>query len=343
VNRLACTAWPRAIPADGRAEASIFCVASGEKGDPADRARVTLAASKGTVGPLAPGRAGSGLQQARLRAPRGGGGEPVIVRAAYPDAGAASHDEVRVTLATGAPARIVARVREPVPHGAAVAAEAEVRDARGDLVGRPSGPPGATTGFVASDRFVAAAGGLRQDAALSFALPPGEEAATLALRGGSSGWIAEARTVDARPAEGVALRFADGAAVRTDARGEARTAGGGARMTVVGPGGLRAAAWVGIAPPPEPVAIATTAPVALRPPTPVDVIASVEGGSVRWHVEGADGKPIRGRKVLLRSGDVVLGPAERDGDGGRAAIVRGRGLVGVVDAETGIAAVVEVP
>jgi hypothetical protein len=342
VNRLACTAWPRAIPADGRAEASIFCVASGEKGDPADGAKLGLAASKGTVGPLAPGRAGTGLQQARLRAPRGGGGEPVLVRAAYPDAGAASHDEVRVSLATGAPARIVARVREPVPHGAAVAAETEVRDPRGDVVGRASGPPGATTGFVASDRFVAAAGGLRQDAPLSFALPPGAEAATLALRGEGSGWIAEARTVDARPAQGVELRFANGAVVRTDARGEARIASGDARMTAVGPGGLRVAGWSGIVPPPEPVAIATNAPVALRPPAPVDVIASVEGGAVRWRVEGADGKPIPGRKVLLRSGEVELGPAERDGDGGRAAILRGRGLVGVVDAATGIAAVVEV-
>jgi hypothetical protein len=343
VNRLACSAWPRAIPADGRSEASIFCVASGERGLPADGARLTLSASKGTTGPLAPVRAGSALQRARFRAPRGGGGGDVVLSAAYPEAGAASRDEVRVSLATGAPARIVARVPEPVPHGSAVVAETEVRDARGDLVARPSGPPGATVGFVAPDRFVAAGRGVRQEAPLSVALPPGDEAATLVLRPGArGGWIAEARTVDARPAQGIEVRFGDGAVARTDARGEARTASAARRETAVAARGARAAGWIGIVPPPDPVELATTVPVALRPPAPVDVTASVDGRSVRWRVEGADGKPLRGRKVLLRSPEVELGPPERDGDGGRAAIVRGRGFVAVVDAETGIAAVVEV-
>jgi hypothetical protein len=75
----------------------------------------------------------------------------------------------------------------------------------------------------------------------------------------------------------------------------------------------------------------------------VDVVASVDGKAVRWRIVGADGKPIPARRVLLRSGEVELGPVEADGDGGRASIRKGHGLVAVVDAASGVAAIVEVP
>jgi hypothetical protein len=91
------------------------------------------------------------------------------------------------------------------------------------------------------------------------------------------------------------------------------------------------------------VELATVVGVALRPPAPVDVVASVDGKAVRWRVVGLDGRPIPARQILLRSGEVELGPAEADGDGGRAAIRKGHGLVAVVDAASGVAAVVEVP
>ncbi|HEX9307298.1 MAG TPA: hypothetical protein VF894_07405 [Anaeromyxobacter sp.] len=342
VDRLACTAWPRTLPADGRAEASVWCVASTPAGAPAEGAQLALGVSPGEVGPLA--RVRGPLQRAQYRAPAGGGGADAVVRATYPEGGAASRDEVRIALVSGAPAEIVARLaHEPVPRGATVPAETAVRDARGDLLGRPAGPSGAKEGFVAPDKFVAATAGAVQHAPLAFALPAGTELASLALRREGRSWVAEARTADGRPAAGVRLRFGGGAEATTDARGEARENGTADRETVVGPGGVRAAGWAGIAPPGARFELARTVEVALRPPSPVDVFASVEAGAIRWRVEDSGGRPLAERRVTLRAEGVELGPAERDGDGGRAAIRRGRGLVAVEDAETGVAAVVEVP
>ncbi len=344
VDRLACAAWPRLVPADGRAEASVWCVASTSAGLPAQGARLVLGASAGDAGPLAPVPGRGPLQRARWRAPAGGGGGDAVLRATYPDGGSSSRDEVRIGLAAGVPAEIVARVaREPVPYGAAAAAETAVRDGHGDVLGRPSGPPGATTGFVAPDRFVAAAAGEVQEAELSFALAPGSDAATLSLRAVPGGWLAEARTVDARPAAGVPLAFGGGGTATTDLRGEARVPGAGPRETVVAPSGARATGFAGAPPPPAPFEVARKVRIALRPPTAVDVLASIEGGVLRWRVEDGDGRPLPSRRVLLRAAGVELGPVERDGDGGRAAVRRGHGLVAVEDPETGVAALVEVP
>ncbi|HSN89793.1 MAG TPA: hypothetical protein VLS93_01075, partial [Anaeromyxobacteraceae bacterium] len=108
-----------------------------------------------------------------------------------------------------------------------------------------------------------------------------------------------------------------------------------------GPGGLRAAGWAGLGPPPAPYAIERTVAVAVGPPLPVDVVAWVAGGDLRWRLEDPPGTPRPGRRVLLRSAGVALGPPEPDGAGGRARIEGGRGTVAVVDAESGVAAVVE--
>jgi hypothetical protein len=250
---------------------------------------------------------------------------------------------VHVALATLSPAEIAVRVPEPVPLGATVAAEVVVRDPNGDAVGVPSGPAGAAAGFVASDRFVARKepGDFRQAAPLAFALAAGEDVATLTLRREGPSFVAEARTVDARPAAGVPLRFGSGAAATTDARGEARVPAVGPVETVVAANGARAAGFDGAAPPPVPFEISRTVIVSLRPPTPVDVIAHVQGGVLRWRVE-QEGRPLAARAVALRSGAVLLGPAEKEGDGGRAAIRGGTGLVAVVDEATGVSAVVEV-
>jgi hypothetical protein len=236
-------------------------------------------------------------------------------------------------------------LREPVPAGSTAPAESAVRDARGDLLGRAAGPPGATEGFVAPDRFVARREppGGRQEAPLLFALEPGREAATVTLALEGEEWVARARTIDGRPASGVPLRFGSGAEAATDARGEARAPGRGEAETVHGPGGLRAAGWAGLEPPPAPFAIERTVAVAIGPPIPVDVVAWVEAGFVRWRLEDPPGTARPGRPVLLRSAGVALGPPQPDGAGGRARIEAGRGTIAVVDAETGVAAVVEVP
>lgn len=343
IDRLACAGWPRALPADGRSFSAIWCVGSTASGAPAPDARLRLSASSGDVTPLAPFR--GALQRARFRAPAGGGGWDAVLSAAYPDGGAASADTIRIALATGAPAEISAKVeREPVPLGASVPAEVLVRDGNGDVVGRASGPPGAKEGFVSPDRFVARAvpGDFVQQAPVAFALAPGPDVARLSLRRRGAEWLAEARTVDARPAAAVLLGFGPGAAARTDARGEARNPAAGPAGAVIAANGARAAGWQGIEPPAAPFEIARTVAVALRPPSPVDVIATVEGGMLRWRVEDAGGRVLPGRRVTLRAGAVDLGPAEQDGDGGRASIRGGRGTVAVVDAESGAAAIVEV-
>jgi hypothetical protein len=204
------------------------------------------------------------LARVAYRAPRGGAGtrEAVTLREA---AGAAS--EVTLELAGGAPERIaVVLGRDPVPLGATVPARADVLDARGDLIGRAAAPPGAKLGFVAPDRFVArpARGDGRQHAPLAFSLPPGPDVATLSLARQGRSWVAVARTVDARPAAGVPLRFGSGAEVATDARGEARAPARGAHETVVAANGARAAGWEGVTPPEAPFEILQALDVRLK-------------------------------------------------------------------------------
>ena len=347
VNRLACEAWPRAVPADGRSSAAVWCVASSEGGTPEAGAKLALSARPGEISAASPFR--GALQRATFQAPRGGAGTEAVLTASYPDAGPASGDELRVGLVPGAPAEIAAEVAaEPVPLGAAVAARTAVRDVNGDVVGSPSGPPGTREGFVAPDRFVARTepGDYVQRAPLSFALPPGKEVATLSLRRERGAWIAAARTVEARPAAGTPLRFGSGATAVTDARGEARAPALGAHETVTAANGARAAGFEGFAPPSSPFELARTVTVALRPSSPVDVVAGVEGGWVHWRILDPGGKPLPGRDVVLKAKGILFGPPERDADGGRAPlrVLPGEhGPVAVVDAATGVAAVVEVP
>jgi hypothetical protein len=344
VSRLACEVWPRTVPADGRSRAAVWCVASSAAGEAEPGARIALSARAGDVSAATPFR--GALQRATYRAPRGGGGTEAGLVATYPEGGPASRDEIRLALATGAPAEIVADVPgQPVALGSTVPAQTAVRDANGDLVGRPSAPRGATVGFVAPDRFVAPAepGDYVARAPLAFALSPGGEVAMLSLRSEGGQWIAVARTVDARPAAGVALRFGSGATATTDARGEARVPAHGPRETVTAPSGARVAGFEGLAPPPAPFEIAKTVAVGLRPPAPVDVLARVEGGFLRWRIVDAGGGALPGRAVALRARGVALGPPERDAEGGRAELRGGRGTVAVVDVTTGIASVVEVP
>ena len=344
VDRLACAAWPRAMPADGSSTATLWCVASGPGGEPAADARLVLSTPAGVLAPPAPFR--GALQRAAFRAPRGGGGREVVISAAYPEGGAASVDRITMALASGPPTVLAATVAgEPVALGATVPAETAARDANGDLVGRPAAPPGSTEGFVAPDRFVArrTPGDYVQRAPLVLALAPGTAAASLSLHREGEVWVTEARTVDGRPAAGVALRFGSGAAATTDERGEARVRAAGPRETVRAENGARAAGFEGFSPPARPFEIAGTVAVALRPPAPVDVSARVEGGFLRWRVVDPAGRALAGRNVEVRGRGVELGPPERDGDGGRARVRGGRGTVAVVDADTGIAAVVEVP
>lgn len=341
LRHVGCAAWPAFLPADGRSEAAVFCLAADVRGRPSERPRLSAGARLGRV--TAFEAAGEGLQRARYSAPRGGGGKADSLVVSYPAAGPASTLELPLPLATGPPASIGWSLeREPVPPGMSVAARTWARDERGDPLPPPSGPPGAVEGFVAPGRFVArtAPGDWVQPAELRLALPPSGAVAALWLSPEGGEWVATARDVDGRPSAGVPLRFGSGQVATSDAQGVARVQAGGDAETVQTAGGARAAAWRGHEVRAPPASLATVVLVSLAPEMPVDVRASLEGGALRWLVTGSDGRPIAGRPVRLLSTGPTLGPAEPDGEGGRCRLA-GRGTVTVVDVESGVAAVVE--
>jgi len=343
VDRLACAAWPRALPADGASEAALWCAAAEAAGAPASHPQIVIEASTGSL--MATEEVRQGLLRARYRPPLGGGAAEARLVARYPAGGKASTEEVRIALGAGAPAEIyVALEREPLLPGTAVAARTEVRDARGAVLGKPQVTPGSTEGFVSPDRFVARRepGDWVQRSHLAFTLAPAERLASVALRRRGTEWVAEARSHDARPVPGMALRFGSGRTATTDVHGEAVEPAAGASETVTGPEGVRAAAWEGLEPPAAPTAIAREVEVRLRPAAPVDVLARVEGRTLRWRVEGREGAALSGREVVLTARGVEVGAPERDGIEGKAALGPGQGTVAVVDVETGVAAVVEV-
>jgi hypothetical protein len=339
VPRVACAVEPPRLPADGHATASVTCTVAAPDGKPRAGGRLELEASRGTVTAI---RWEGGLARATYRAPRGGaGGASLTVR--WPEAGAAGRLQVPLTLTAGAPAAFEWRVAgEPLRPGEAAPATAVALDERGDPLG-PAVVDAGPGSSMADGRLVARAdlGDGVQRIALAFALPPAPEAARLSLRQEGGAWVAEARGVDGRPAEGVPLSFAGGAAAVTDARGAARVPAAGPAGWVTGPSGLRAAGWSWAAPAGAPIALAGQAEVALRPAGSVDVAAAVEGRWLRWVVRGPAG-PVPGRRVVLRAGGVQLGPPQPDGDGGRCEVRGGEGAVAVVDEESGAAAVVAV-
>ena len=331
-------------------EASVWCVASTSAGLPAHGAPPRSAARprrRRARSSRVPGR--GPLQRARCARPRAARGGDAVLRATYPDGGASSRDEVRIGLAAGAPAEIVAgSARETGPlrrrgsRRRRRSATATATSSAGvGAAGRDE--PGSSRRTGSSPRRP---GRAAQEAPLSFALAPGatpRRSRSAPSRGAGS---REARTVDARPAAGVPLAFGGGrdrhhrsprrgadarrrgaretvvAAVRRSRDGVRRRSAPAARALRAGADGPdRAAAAVG----------RSTSSRASRAASSAGAWRTATGGRSR-----------RGGSSCARDG-VELGPVERDGDGGRAAVRRGHGLVAVDDAETGVAALVEVP
>jgi len=340
--RIACAAHPSRLPADGQARAGIFCLAHQATGAPEEGGAIELSVPRGR---LVRQRWERGLWRAEYQAPRGGQGlvEVVARRREVASGGTAA---VLVELAPGAPAHIDWKVAgEPLLPGESALAEAVAVDARGDRLG-PAQGDGPHASEVAVGRFVARAelGHGLDPVDLAFALQPvaPDEAATLALRRDGEAWVAEARSVDGRPAKWVELTFGGGVRGQTDALGDARVPVTGPSEWVTAPGGLRAAGWAWASPPAQPIAVKRRAAVALRPPGQGDVTATVEGRWVTWTVRGPTGGPDPSRPVQLRSRSVTLGTPEAVGQGGRAEVLGGSGLVAVVDVQSGAAALVEV-
>ena len=352
VDRLACArvaagAARRRPQRGGRSGASP----STPRGEPAPGGAACLAASAqaDASGRSSPWR--GALQRARYRAPAGGAREGRPVRRATPGRRRGVARRHRTRARAGAPARDRrdARARAGAARRDRRGRDAPVRDARGDVLGRATRSAGrrrrASSRRTASSRRprrrAGAAGAARVRAARRAARPRPLDAAArgepLDRRG--------ARRWTARPPAGCALRFGAGAQATTDARGEARAPAAGRGETVVAAGGARAAGWAGIAPPAAPFEISRDVEIALRPPSPVDVVARVEGRALALARRGRRGPPApRPARRPPRATASRLGPAERDGDGGRAAIRRaGAASSRSWTTETGVAAVVEVP
>ena len=73
----------------------------------------------------------------------------------------------------------------------------------------------------------------------------------------------------------------------------------------------------------------------------MDVLVESEAGRLRWWVEDLPGHALPGRAVRLEAHGPKLGPVHPDRQGGWCEI-SGQGTVAVVDAETGVSAVLEV-
>jgi hypothetical protein len=334
---LFCALWPERVPADGRTEAGVRCVAWSASGAPQDPASLRAAAGAGTIRELV-GVEGDGWQ-ARYRPPaRGAGADRITIQQA---ASPSVKFELGVGLAAGAPAAIDWRIEvEPALPGSRVPAAAHVRDERGDAIGEAVSSDGSLVGGLLRIRNELGDG--RQRVPLAYSLPPGGSPAALHLRREGAQWVAAARDADARPVAGVELRFGGGAMAVTDARGEARVRGGSEVESVTGPGGLRAAAWAAAPSAALPTSVAREVRVALRPPGSIDVDVSVLGGWIRWTIRGGDGTKLAGRAVEVSAQGAELGPIERDGDGGRCRILKGTGTVAVTDAASGASALLEV-
>jgi hypothetical protein len=306
------------------------------------RAHLKISAGRGRVSGLDP--LGNGLSRARYTAPRGGVGASDQLVAILPAGGPTSRQELAIALASGPPAEIGYELeREPVPIGSTMPARTWARDAWGNPFDPPAGPPGSTEGFVAPDRFVARAAldDGRQTAALQVVLAPCSEVAKITLRRRDGEWLAQARCVNGRPTAGVSLLFGSGAEAVTDERGEARAPSQGDVETVRAANGARAAGYDGLEPPPDPIELTRTFAVRIRPPSIVDVLARVEKGKLRWRIEDRPGHALPGRQVRIEVNGPKVGAVHPDAEGGWSEI-SGRGMVAVVDVETGVSAVLEV-
>jgi hypothetical protein len=347
IDRLSCAAWPPALPADGRAQSQIWCVATDDTGRRAPNARLDLRASRGTLLPLE--RMGEGVFRARYQTPQGGGGRGDLITASYPDGGATSRQEVTIALTTGAPVDMGYELeREPVPVGATVPYRAWARDAQGDPLGAPEGVAGAALGFVGPNRFVARPelGDWVQSSSLRLVLPPREAAkgatvTSLALWRAGNEWVALALGADAHPVSGAPLRFGAGATASTDAHGVARTPARGETEWVRSESGARAAGWSDRGPPARSDGMEKSFPVPLRPRSAVDVRVRRDGGVIRFWVEDPEGKLLSDRQVALAASGLRLGEVARSKGMGSCPI-QGSGTVTVTDVATGVAAVLEV-
>ena len=331
-----CALWPERVPADGRTEAGLVCVAWTAAGGSVEPRPLGATAGRGVISGV---RIDGEAWHARYRPPAGGAGTDGISLswAQVP----AVKAELPVGLATGAPASIEwAPEGEPAVPGASIRVTARALDVNGDPVGDAGAADRSLVGGLLKTRRELGDG--LQRLTLTYELPPGGAPASLSLHRVGDDWVAVARDVAARPVAGVAVRFGGGRGAVTDARGEARSAAKGPVETVEGPAGLRAIGWEAARLQGPALSVTRDVRLALRPPGSVDVAARLDGGWLRWQVRSPDGASLAGRAVTAESDAVQLGPLEVDGDGGRCAVRGGKGTVAVTDVESGAAAILEV-
>lgn len=127
-DQLACVLNPPRVPADGVARARVLCATSDPFGKPVASAKVTLAASRGTL--AGPRAVEAGLLEWIYTAPRIQVGGMDGLSAEWKTPGALSREDLKVELLQGPVARVSAAARESQVHyGGQVAVDVSVTDA----------------------------------------------------------------------------------------------------------------------------------------------------------------------------------------------------------------------
>lgn len=353
-DQLACVVTPTRVPADGASKARLLCATSNRFGDIAQRARVQLTASLGTLGP--PREAGPGLLEWTWTAPANRGDGTARIDARWRERGTDSSEQLSIALGQGPVASLAAASHEPIAY-AGGRWKAHVRAL--DALGRPlDGVSAKVSAPVGSVEVSPAGGGLQLAWALPESMPPRDvtlrlrafgpvstEPARLWAWGDGRASFAAVTDLAGLPVAGQTLLL-DGAPIVTGDDGAVAVPklGDGAHV-------LQHAHWPGLQQrlvvrggrlvyPASggPLEVALDVPVTVAPPVPVNVRLEAAPGGARWWLETADGQLAEGREVTI----VVDGRASQAVSGAPSTVAVSTGGITVQDVKSRVSALLEV-
>lgn len=360
-DQLACVANPARLPGDGISRGRVLCATTDPYGKPVASARVSLSAQRGTV--QGPRTLEGGMLEWIYTAPKSTTFQPDTLRASWSQAGAASREELTLSLEQGPAEKLELSLGEPLVHrgsqlplgfwvkdrldrprqGARVALFATAGEAR-ELT--ESDPGRWRARYVPPER------GTEESATLQARAygPMGADPARVVA------WLERGRLVlgvadlAGLPVPGQRLL----AGTREVTTGEDGTVDLGPPT----PGKLEVshAQWPGLRqtlfvldgpqlyPRTDPLGSAVqTVTVKLAPAIPVNVRIQVEGRQVRYWAEDAEGKVLPDRRLELQlSGGSHGPPQERGGRFAITVVTQSPITVSVADVLTGVTGLAEV-
>lgn len=355
-DQLACVATPTRLPADGDARARVLCATSDRFGAAAKGARVQLTTSSGTLGPSR--EVGPGLFEWTWLAPRQRGDGVARIDARWRQGGNDSGEHLEIVLGQGPVASLRPGAEEAVAYaGGRFRGRLEARDA----LDRPVAGVGAVAAVPTGEAKVATSdetGGLGLEWTVPETATPG--AASLELRAFGPTSTEPARLLAWGEGERSFAAVTDLAGLPVaaqplvlDDRPLSTHDDGTVELPRLTDGEhvLRHAEWPGLQhrlvvrkgrlvyPASErPPRVATSLPVRIAPPVPVNVRLEREPGGVRWWLETASGEPVEGRPVVL----TINGKPSPATSGAQAHLDVTSGSVAVQDVASRVAALLEV-